>query len=283
MPNPSPEPALGTRGPAFQLALTTLEPELRQMQPRDLLAVNLDVPAVVLVVLGALPWIDAHRAEMVGYFGQEMVGRSVDRLELVARAAAQAHVRSLRTRPSLAAARLSAAVVKKRAQLVTDVEALIHRGLLGREILEGLRGIRARRDQCFDLVQLASVLREEWARIAHATPLTPADIDAAEALANDLAVAIATRGQGAQAEAADLRDRAFTLLVNTYDDVRRMASFLRWKHGDLEELVPSLYSGRRAGKRSRGAAAASAEEHEDATAAPPGATGLGGALPWVAE
>jgi len=46
------------------------------------------------------------------------------------------------------------------------------------------------------------------------------------------------------AAANDRRRRAFTLLANAYDEARRAISFRRWKYGDAESIVPSLYGTR---------------------------------------
>lgn len=44
-----------------------------------------------------------------------------------------------------------------------------------------------------------------------------------------------------------LRQQAFTLFVNTYDQVRRAIGYLRWSTNDAETIAPSLWAGR--GKR----------------------------------
>ena len=46
------------------------------------------------------------------------------------------------------------------------------------------------------------------------------------------------------ADAADDRQRAFTLLVKAYDQVRRAATFVRWENDDVEKYAPSLWAGR---------------------------------------
>ncbi len=47
------------------------------------------------------------------------------------------------------------------------------------------------------------------------------------------------------AEAADIRNRAYTLVVGCYDHVRRAVTFLHWDEGDIDTLVPSLFAGRK--------------------------------------
>ena len=41
-----------------------------------------------------------------------------------------------------------------------------------------------------------------------------------------------------------LRDRAYTLVVETYDEIRRALNYVRWAEDDADEIAPSLYAGR---------------------------------------
>lgn len=43
---------------------------------------------------------------------------------------------------------------------------------------------------------------------------------------------------------ADARQRTFTLLVRSYDQIRRALSYLRWNEGDVDRIAPSLWAGR---------------------------------------
>ena len=45
--------------------------------------------------------------------------------------------------------------------------------------------------------------------------------------------------------AENTRDRAFTLFVQAYDQVRRAVQYLRWQHHDANQYAPSLYRCRR--------------------------------------
>ncbi len=78
--------------------------------------------------------------------------------------------------------------------------------------------------------------------------------------------------------AAEIRQQAFTLFIRTYDQLRRAVHYLRWEHGDAEEIAPSLYAAsRRRSSRSgkskttppeSDVAQAGAEAPVDATPAP---------------
>ena len=47
-----------------------------------------------------------------------------------------------------------------------------------------------------------------------------------------------------QIDAADRRQRAFSLFVKAYDQARRAIQYVRWEQGDADSIAPSLYSGR---------------------------------------
>ncbi|RYZ46949.1 MAG: hypothetical protein EOO72_00745 [Myxococcaceae bacterium] len=73
----------------------------------------------------------------------------------------------------------------------------------------------------------------------------------AELLDKQLAEAVAGRERLAdrQIEAQQMRQRAFSLFVHTYDQVRRAITYLLWDDpARLEAVCPSLYTGQR-GKR----------------------------------
>jgi hypothetical protein len=97
-----------------------------------------------------------------------------------------------------------------------------------------------------DILQLVSALRAEWAVIESHTPVTAIELDQAEALANAV---VSTLGENEQATSPsapplDLRRRAYTLFVRTYDEVRRLVTYFRWTEGDADEVAPSLFAGR---------------------------------------
>ena len=45
--------------------------------------------------------------------------------------------------------------------------------------------------------------------------------------------------------AVQLRNRALSLLVQVYGEVRRMMSYVRWWQQDIDAIAPSLWAGRR--------------------------------------
>jgi hypothetical protein len=141
---------------------------------------------------------------------------------------------------------LSEQLTQLRETLVIDVTALEKRGLIDGRLGE-LRGAVGYKNLAFDVLLLSTVLRESWSKIEGKTGVQLAELDCADTLADRLVTAVGVREQGKSAlsAAVEARQRAYTLFVNAYDEVRRAVGYLRFNHGDLEKIAPSLYSGRK--------------------------------------
>ena len=126
-------------------------------------------------------------------------------------------------------------------------------------------------DRLSDLEQLISVFRTYWAVVEPKTPVTMADLRDADRLVQRFARALGQRqcGVAPDAASADLRQRAFTKLVDVYGRVRRAVAFVRYDEGDADVLAPSLWAGR--GGRGR---ARPATDDDGATARVGGLPGL---------
>jgi hypothetical protein len=90
------------------------------------------------------------------------------------------------------------------------------------------------------------VLRESWSKIEGKTAINQEELNQARLRADELLTAVGLREQGppAASQTARTRQRAFTLLVQAYNQVRRAVSYLRWDDRDLDAIAPSLYERR---------------------------------------
>jgi len=61
-------------------------------------------------------------------------------------------------------------------------------------------------------------------------------------LGPSLLVALAEEPLPKSSDASDTRQRAFSLLVTAYDEVRRAVTFVRWAENDVDAFAPSLYA-----------------------------------------
>jgi hypothetical protein len=260
-----PEPPDATRldTPRSRHAYAELEPELLLVPRAELVTVNIGVAKAVTNALGVLPGLRALEPELISLpgFAPELLGR----LEQLTLATGYAHARYLRARlPPPQVAELAARGMELRAQLVRDLRALAARGLVRSAYLDTLKlaGPNGYRALPFDLMAVAAVIREHWQAIDGKTGISPSELDAAEQLAEQLLVAIGQRDHPPvrRSEAADLRQRAFSLFVNTYDEIRIGVMWTRRKQRDVDEVMPSLYRGR--GKKKAAQAYAKAPDGE---------------------
>src|SRR5262249_24691441 len=98
-------------------------------------------------------------------------------------------------------------------------------------------------DAANDLGALSGLYREHWHEIEGKTAVTREEVDRAAVLGTKLLRALGGDGQAATlAPTAERRARAYTLLVNAYGEARRAVGFLRYYEGDVDTLLPSLFS-----------------------------------------
>jgi hypothetical protein len=78
-----------------------------------------------------------------------------------------------------------------------------------------------------------------------------ATLDEAQAAAEELSVAVGARERAPEVAAQAVRDRqvAFTLFMNSYDEICAAVGFVRRKQGDADTIAPSLYVGRSSKKK----------------------------------
>lgn len=231
--------------PAFSLALDALRPELEAISHDDLLPIRIDIATAIVKALGVATSAKRHRGDVIATFGPR-AAEPIDRLETSARACARAHAMYL---TSLHASVLDAQVAevsRMRRVLMLEAEGLIAKKRLAASSLAEIVGGVGYKAMCVDLLQLVSVFRADWASLEALTPVTSLELDQAEARANALASTLGENEQaGASSPAAELRQRAYTHFVRTYNQVQRAVWCLRLvDEDDGPEIVPSLYAGR---------------------------------------
>ncbi len=232
---------------AYQRAL----PLALTLPVRELITINIDVPTAVTLVIGKLPKIQTLRAAIaIALPTFELV--HVDELETYALATAHAHARYLAAAAAPQHfAPLVAQTTALRDMLHSDAVALDHRGLLNGRPLADFRRTSGYTNVAFELLGLTALLRRAWPEIAHKTALTLEELEEAERLGELLLGAVGSRAQRSRVveEVIQLRQRMFTLLTQTWNQVRRAVSYLRWSERDVNVIVPSLYAGRARRKR----------------------------------
>jgi hypothetical protein len=211
----------------------------------ELSTINIDIPNALATVFGVWPKVQPLRPRVAAL--PEFDLQCFDNLETYALATMHAHTLNLAaSAPPPPVAQLVSSGTTTRDTLLADASALAKRGLIDGEPLKQLKGSTGHLDLAFDLSTLAAVMRANWSQISGKTAVGLAELDRAELLSEQLLVAVGMRAQ-APADIATTslnRQRAFTLLVNAYDQVRRAVTYLEWDDGGQDILCPSLYAGR---------------------------------------
>jgi len=239
-----------TSEPGFTDALASLDAELMAMAESEVdRGLKLDIAVAAGTAEGTAAKLVAHRAALVAEWGEE-AGALVRALPTIAAAARQADVAVHATPLSSDLSSMHDAVRTEHQLLLIDATALANRKLIDPQRLEPARDVQGYQNVLRSLLILIFVLREHWAAIEAYTPLTKADLERAEAVAKKLSSAINIRDNGVvRVPAVELRHRAGTKLVRTYEELRRKMSYLRWYQGDVDALIPSLWANR--GRKAR--------------------------------
>ena len=137
--------------------------------------------------------------------------------------------------------------------LMAVVQALVSRGLVEPGVVKRVRKRRGPLRYAYGLLDLVEVLRERWSKVADKTGLTEAELLQAELTGERLATGVARKNAPAEhtQQLADMRDRAFTLFVYAYGQVRRAVQYVRWANNDADTFAPSLYKRRHRRVRAR--------------------------------
>jgi hypothetical protein len=235
----------------FQEAFDKVREELKAVATSDYVLINTDIPTAVTTVLGALPGIQALRQRVVTELPRLDIAR-FDKLETYALALGHAHAGYMAaSQPVEALEKLTEEGAALRELLYSDAQALAQRGILDRERLKGLKGVKGYRNLAFDLLTLARLFRENLPAINGKCAVQMGEIQRAEQLTERILKAVGHREQAPATvvEAAEMRQRAFTLFVGAYENVQRAARFLRWDEEDWDNITPTIYNSNRPRRR----------------------------------
>ncbi len=220
--------------------------DLDALAPEQLIPVNLDVQVAVTTILGALPEIRGLRDRMVKELPAFDV-KSFDKLEDYAQALAFAQSKfQFAAQPAGDVDEVSTEASKLREKLVATAQALALSGLFDGKSLEQLKGGNGYKNVAQDLQALSTAMRDNWASIQGKTPLTMDDVQTASRVALRLTRVVGLREQGPVllAAATDLRLRAFTLVLQTYEEAQAAVGYLRRREDDADSIAPTLYPGK---------------------------------------
>ena len=154
------------------------------------------------------------------------------------------------------------------------MQVLVRRGLIDPFHLKAAKKRRGRLRFAYGLLGLVEVLREAWPRVADKTGLTESELTQAELLGEQLSHGVALQNSPIEEfkKLAELRDRAFTVFVRAYGQVRHALQYLRREKHDADRYAPSLYGRRRSRKAKASADAVAQQANAHPAAVAPGAS-----------
>ncbi|MET0790035.1 MAG: hypothetical protein ABW061_00815 [Polyangiaceae bacterium] len=216
------------------------------LSPDELVQINIDVPSAVTRSTGVIPKIMALRDQVRKELPEFDISH-FDQLQMHTFATAHAHAAFLAaSAPPEELVALNERGTKLRDTLYTDALALSNRGIISGDRIAAFKANNGYKNIAFDLLGLASLLRQNWDKISGKTALELSELDEAERVGKQLVGAVAVRENSPAVIAAvqAQRERNFTLFTRSYDQVRRALSYLRWNDDDVDLVAPSLYKGR---------------------------------------
>jgi len=120
---------------------------------------------------------------------------------------------------------------------------LVKWGVFTQEQLDAWEAGSGHLDMGMDLVAVGEAWLARWADVAGRVPMLKPQVEQATELGRSLLAALGAKVENrALAAARDQYQRAFSLLVDAWDELRRGVVYLRWHDGDADELAPSLFA-----------------------------------------
>jgi hypothetical protein len=236
-------------GFAFSKAFDETAAERAALQPEDFMHIGFDTTRAVRLVLAAVTRIERLKDEIAEL---PLDHAFLNRLDLYVHAAgfAQARCNAVHSPPEVLKA-LYEEAVSYRAMLHSDALNLITHARLSADAVNEIKNETGFYNVGFDLMSLVTLFREAAPRIIGRTATQPADLLRAEQVATELLELAARRDEYERSQPTLREDRlrALTLLIRCYQETRRAVQFVRFHHGDAEQIAPSIYTARKGRKR----------------------------------
>ena len=222
-------------------AFEALKADYAKLPAATLIPINVDIPRAVAVVLGAEPRVRSLLPAMQAALKSPPTA-VVESLRQTALGAWYAHLIAMPAKSAGSAKELLERATPLRAKLLKAADALADAELVDAAAVARIREGSGNIDRANDLVALAALFSQSWDDIHDKTAIVRAQVDEAALLGPSLLVALAEEPLPKSDNANDTRQRAFSLLVTAYDEVRRAVTFVRWAAGDADAFAPSLYA-----------------------------------------
>jgi hypothetical protein len=219
--------------------------------------INVDVMIILTSIIGRMKQIEAMTGVLTSKL-KDFDPQLIADLDDYTRALQHAHGLYLQATKSPSALQsLIDQATQQRDMLLADAIALATRGLLNADSFKDVKKTNGHRPLIVDLQILVATFRERWESVKDRTAVRPEELDSTVALIDTLteAVGIKDASPALQQQVTLIRQKAFTLVTRTYDEIRAGLIYVRREESDADDIAPSLYIGRSSssgGKRPEG-------------------------------
>lgn len=226
---------------AVEEAYDRVLPRMLELSHGDIAGVHTDVGNAVRVALASIERVEALRDELEELPGFDIA--NLDDLRDLAYATYHANAAATNTVAD-PVPEIAEEATKLRTYLSSAARALADAELLQHSRIDEISLGRSYLDLASDLQSLRRLFGDSATAVEGKTAVTSADLERAGTLGPALLHALANRDAKVREapSSGELRARAFTLLRDAYDQVRRGVHFVRWDAGDADALAPSFHS-----------------------------------------
>lgn len=231
--------------PVNEAALERTMKRAAALTPEQLRRVTVDVMSAIRTARGAVVALQPMREQLAKELPLFDLS-PLDSMDDTCRALLVAHERysNESARRSAELPKLEAQAIEVRKVALGDLEALASRGIITAVDVSKIREGQGRDDLLLDLNaidRLLTVAREAMGAKLWVSEEEQAYLRATATAFSD-ALLTADESDKADRRRVETRQRIFTLLVNDYDQLRRVATFALWNEGTVDTLVPSLFA-----------------------------------------
>lgn len=228
-------------------AYKRVEPAILALPLDDVGRVTADPVHASSIALGALSNLQQLRPEFEKISDGGVAIRALDGLEDYALASffSQLQASAEVSQKELMALLERARPVRE--NLLKVAEALVGFDIFPEKAVSSIREGAGHLDLAKDLVALSTLFTSNWSLVENNVPFGPELVEEASSIGPQLLRAVGSKevGEVRKDPSFDwpaLRDRAFRLLVNCYEDLRRATAYVRWFEGDAKDFTPTLHS-----------------------------------------
>jgi uncharacterized protein with HEPN domain len=232
-----------------KLALERTLPRAMALLTESIKRINLDVHSAITTA--RVGWLQlrplrAQIADELPKFDLSIIDEFEDRMRALIESQSRYNAETEVSDKELDALEFECARIRE--ITYADLTALVARGVVLASSVARIREGAGREDLASDLLDMDKEIDKARAKVGDRLWITVEEQTYLRTKGTELKHALAslTVAENIARQRIELRQRVYTLFINDYDELRRAATYLRWREGDADAVVPSLFArGRR--------------------------------------